>query len=81
MSGSIKSEFPITIGFNQQSPYLFALVMGEFTRLVEDEFTWCMFFVDYIVLVDETRHQVNTKFPTKNNSQHQVENLDGCFRM
>lgn len=55
--------------------------MDEFTRLVEDEFTRCMFFVDNIVLVDETRHQVNTKFPTKNNSQHQVGNLDGCFRM
>ena len=34
------SEFPITIGLHQGltlSPYLFALVMNELTKLIQDE--------------------------------------------
>ena len=50
------SEFPITVGLHQGSalsPYLFALVMDELTRHIQDIVPWCMLFTDDIVLVDE----------------------------
>ena len=58
------SEFPITVGLHQGSalsPYLFALIMDELTRHIQDEVPWCMLFADDIVLVDETKGGLNTK--------------------
>ena len=43
------------------SPFLFATVMDELTRAIQDEIPWCMLFTDDIVLVDETRAGVNAK--------------------
>jgi hypothetical protein len=63
-SGGISSEFPITICLHQGltlSSYLFALVMDELTKSIQDEVSWYMPFVDDIVLVDETRHRINVK--------------------
>ena len=57
-------EFPITVGLHQGSalsPYLFALVMDEITRNIQDEVPWCMLFADDIVLIDETKSGVNAK--------------------
>ena len=39
------NSFPITVGLHQGSalsPYLFALVMNELTRHMQDEVPWCM---------------------------------------
>ena len=50
-------KFLFTIGLHQGSTlslYLFALVMDELTRLIQDEVLWSILFVDDIVLVDET---------------------------
>ena len=58
------SEFPITVGLHQGSalsPYLFALVMDELTRELQENIPWCMLFADDIVLIDETARGVNTK--------------------
>lgn len=58
------NEFLITVGLHKGStlsPYLFALVMDELTRNIQDDVPWCMLFVDDIVLVDETIGRVNTK--------------------
>jgi len=41
------------------SPFLFAILMDELTRAIQDEIPWCMLFADDIVLVDETRAGVN----------------------
>ena len=62
--GGIISDFSISIGLHQGSvlsPFLFAIVMDELTRAIQDEIPWCMLFADDIVLVDETRARVNAK--------------------
>ncbi|KAL4196363.1 hypothetical protein AMTRI_Chr04g245790 [Amborella trichopoda] len=58
------SEFSVTVGLHQGStlsPYLFVLVMDSLTRHLQDEVPWCMLFADDIVLIDDTRNDVNTK--------------------
>jgi len=62
--GGIISNFSISIGLHQRSalsPFLFAIVMDELTRAIQDEIPWCMLFADDIVPVDETRAGVNAK--------------------
>jgi hypothetical protein len=52
------NDFPINIGLQQVSalsPYLFALVMDEVTRDIQGGIPWCMLFVDYVILVNESR--------------------------
>ena len=51
-------DFPIRIGLHQGSalsPFLFALVMDEFTRDIQGDIPWCMLFTDDVVIVDESR--------------------------
>ena len=61
---SITSDFSIRIGLHQGSalsPFLFAIVMDELTRGIQDEIPWYILFADDIILVDETRVEVNAK--------------------
>ena len=56
--------FPIKIGLHQGSalsPYIFALVMDEVTRDIQEDVPWCMLFADDVVLIDESRAAVDTK--------------------
>ena len=56
------NDFPLTVGLHQGfalSPYPFALIMDELTRHMQDEVPWCMLFADDIVLVAETKVEVN----------------------
>jgi hypothetical protein len=56
------NDFPINIGLHQGSAlsaYLFALVMDEVTRDIQDGILWCMLFADDVVLVDESRTGVD----------------------
>ena len=43
------------------SPYLFALVMDELTKSIQEEVPLCMLSVDDTILGDETRSGVNVK--------------------
>jgi hypothetical protein len=58
------NDFPINIGLHQGSalsPYLFALVMDEVTKDIQCGIHWCMLFADDVVLVDESRTEVEQK--------------------
>ncbi|XP_059289697.1 uncharacterized protein LOC132043235, partial [Lycium ferocissimum] len=43
------------------SSFLFALVMDELTRHIQEEVSWFMLFADDIALIDETRSGVNDR--------------------
>ena len=43
------------------SSFLFAIMMDELSRAIQDEMPWRMLFADDIVLVDEMRVGVNAK--------------------
>ena len=43
------------------SPFLFTIIMDELTRKIQDEVPWCMLFAHDIVLIDETRDELNEK--------------------
>jgi hypothetical protein len=58
------NEFSINIGLHQGSalsPYLFALVMDEVTRDIQGGIAWCMLIADDVILVDESRTEVDQK--------------------
>ncbi|XP_054787150.1 uncharacterized protein LOC129293296 [Prosopis cineraria] len=62
-SGQIK-DFPIKIGLHQGSslsPYLFNLILNVLTEHIQEEIPKCMLFADDIVLITETREEVNCK--------------------
>ena len=62
--GNLTDEFPITIGLHQGSAlssFLFAIVMDEITKSIHEDILWCMLFADDIVLIDETKEEVNKK--------------------
>ena len=40
---------------------LFAIVMDEITKSIHEDIPWCMLFVNDIVLIDETKEEVNKK--------------------
>ena len=58
------SKFPIPIGLHQGSslsPYLFALVMDDLTKLIPKEVPWWILFANNIVFVDGTISGVDAK--------------------
>ncbi|WMV29994.1 hypothetical protein MTR67_023379 [Solanum verrucosum] len=62
--GGDSEHFPVEMGLHQGSvlsPFLFALVMDELTRSIQERVPWCMLFADDIVLIDETRDRVNAR--------------------
>ena len=58
------NDFSVAIGLHKGSAlslFLFVIVMDEHTRGIQDEIPWCMLFANDILLIDETREEVNTK--------------------
>ena len=58
------TDFPFNIGLHQGlvlSHYLFALVIDEVRRDIQDNIPWCMLFANDVVLVDKSRAGVNRK--------------------
>ncbi|GJV07035.1 ataxia telangiectasia mutated family protein [Tanacetum coccineum] len=43
------------------SPYIFALILDELSRRIQEDIPWCMIFADDIVLVSESAEGLNDK--------------------
>ncbi|GJV99537.1 retrovirus-related pol polyprotein LINE-1 [Tanacetum coccineum] len=53
----ITEFFPVEVGLHQGSvicPYLFALILDELSRGIQEDIPWCFIFADDIVLVSES---------------------------
>jgi Reverse transcriptase (RNA-dependent DNA polymerase) len=56
--------FPIKIGLHQKlalSLYIFTLVMDKITKDVQGNISWCVFFADDMVLIDDSRIEIDQK--------------------
>nr|GEU53273.1 ataxia telangiectasia mutated family protein [Tanacetum cinerariifolium] len=56
--------FPVDVWLHQGStisPYLFALILGELSRGIQEDIPWCLIFADDIVLVSESAEGLNTR--------------------
>ncbi|GKF54936.1 retrovirus-related pol polyprotein LINE-1, partial [Tanacetum coccineum] len=56
--------FPVEVGLHQGSaisPYLFALILDELSRRIQEDIPWCMIFADDIVLVSEMAEGLNDR--------------------
>ncbi|XP_071727527.1 secreted RxLR effector protein 78-like [Rutidosis leptorrhynchoides] len=56
--------FPVEVGLHQGSalsPYLFALILDELTKRIQDNIPWCLIFVDDIVLVSNSQDELNRR--------------------
>ncbi|KAE8733165.1 Malonyl-CoA decarboxylase family protein isoform 2 [Hibiscus syriacus] len=59
--------FSVEIGLHQRSalsPYIFALIMDDIYCATPDGVPWCMLFADDIVLVAETKTDLNSRLAT-----------------
>ena len=56
--------FPVEVGLHQGSalsPFLFAVVMDELSKSVQETVPWCLLFADDIVLITESKQSLNMK--------------------
>ncbi|KAE8663451.1 hypothetical protein F3Y22_tig00112968pilonHSYRG00020 [Hibiscus syriacus] len=59
--------FPVEIELHQGSalsPYIFALIMDDIYCAIPDSVPWCMLFADDIVLIAETKFELNSRLAT-----------------
>ncbi|KAG5611020.1 hypothetical protein H5410_022301 [Solanum commersonii] len=62
--GGDSEHFPMDMGLHPGSTlslFLFALVIDVLTRDIQEDMSWCMLFVDEIVLIDKTHSGINAK--------------------
>ncbi|KAH1243240.1 LINE-1 reverse transcriptase [Glycine max] len=65
--GGESDDFPITIGLHQGStlsPYLFTLILDILTEQIQEIAPRCMLFADDIVLLRESREELNERLET-----------------
>ncbi|RZB66433.1 Citrate synthase, mitochondrial isoform B [Glycine soja] len=65
--GGESDDFPITIGLHQGStlsPYLFTLILDVLTEQIQEIAPRCMLFADDIVLLGESREELNERLET-----------------
>ncbi|XP_071713050.1 uncharacterized protein [Rutidosis leptorrhynchoides] len=61
----VNTEFlGIEVGLHQGSalsPFLFALIIDELSRGIQENIPWCLIFADDIVLVSESKNELNSR--------------------
>nr|QIA97904.1 hypothetical protein AP_R.00g000040-v1.0.a3 [Amaranthus palmeri] len=60
----LTEAFPVKVGLHQGSalsPFIFAIIMDEISKSIWETVLWCMLFADDIVLVAESKEEVNNK--------------------
>ncbi|XP_071728779.1 uncharacterized protein [Rutidosis leptorrhynchoides] len=63
-AGGKTELFPIEVGLHQGSalsPFLFALILDELSRGIQEGIPWCLIFADDIVLISETKEELNRR--------------------
>ncbi|GJR38483.1 retrovirus-related pol polyprotein LINE-1 [Tanacetum coccineum] len=56
--------FSVEVGLHQGStisPYIFALILDELSRGIQEDILWCMIFADDIVLISESAEGLNDR--------------------
>ncbi|GKB80815.1 retrovirus-related pol polyprotein LINE-1 [Tanacetum coccineum] len=67
--------FPVDVGLHQGSaisPYLFALILDELSRGIQESIPWCLIFADDIVLVSDTRDGLNGRLENENDQNEEA---------
>ncbi|XP_016447329.2 uncharacterized protein LOC107772340 [Nicotiana tabacum] len=62
--GGDSDRFPVVMGLHQGSVlilFLFSVAMDTLAHYIQGEVPWYMFFADDIVLIDETRGDINER--------------------
>nr|GEU39134.1 hypothetical protein [Tanacetum cinerariifolium] len=69
--------FPVEVRLHQRSaisPYLFALILDELSRGIQEDIPWCLIFADDIALVSKSAEGLNNRLEIENRREALEDN-------